>query len=191
MKLWDVADARLLVTLWSGNDDNWLSLAPEGFIAALGDDAREGRVEGRRQAGDGREVARAAPGRRTTRQGRAGTEDRGTGVEVRWGRPCNVELASARTRLISPGAASGNGLLLMLPAVGFKLLGIACCLYSHDVFPSLDAYQRRIVCIPTGPGEWQKSGVACFLLKRGTRGCSGSADVGSHCQSGGNGEARW
>jgi WD40 repeat protein len=33
VKLWDVADARLLLTLWSGNDDNWLSIAPEGFVA--------------------------------------------------------------------------------------------------------------------------------------------------------------
>jgi WD40 repeat protein len=33
VKLWDVADARLLVTLWSGADDNWLSLAPEGYVA--------------------------------------------------------------------------------------------------------------------------------------------------------------
>jgi WD40 repeat protein len=33
VKLWDVADGRLLVTLWSGPDDNWLSLAPEGYAA--------------------------------------------------------------------------------------------------------------------------------------------------------------
>lgn len=33
VKLWDVADGRLLVTLWSGADDNWLSLAPEGYFA--------------------------------------------------------------------------------------------------------------------------------------------------------------
>ncbi|MFO0824752.1 MAG: c-type cytochrome domain-containing protein [Gemmataceae bacterium] len=33
VKLWDVADGRLLVTLWSGSDDNWLSLAPEGYAA--------------------------------------------------------------------------------------------------------------------------------------------------------------
>jgi len=33
VKLWDVADARLLVTLWSGAADSWLSLAPEGFFA--------------------------------------------------------------------------------------------------------------------------------------------------------------
>ncbi len=32
VKLWDVADARLLVTLWSGASDNWLSLAPEGYV---------------------------------------------------------------------------------------------------------------------------------------------------------------
>jgi len=30
--LWDVADARLLATLWSGAGDNWLSLAPEGYV---------------------------------------------------------------------------------------------------------------------------------------------------------------
>src|SRR5262249_38630444 len=34
VKLWDVTDARLLATLWSGADDNWLSLAPEGYFAA-------------------------------------------------------------------------------------------------------------------------------------------------------------
>lgn len=34
VKLWDVAGARLLITLWSGNDDSWLSLAPEGYFAA-------------------------------------------------------------------------------------------------------------------------------------------------------------
>jgi WD40 repeat protein len=34
VKLWDTADARLLVTLWSGSDDNWLSLAPEGYFSA-------------------------------------------------------------------------------------------------------------------------------------------------------------
>ena len=33
LKVWDAADARLLVTLWSGAGDAWLSLAPEGFIA--------------------------------------------------------------------------------------------------------------------------------------------------------------
>jgi mono/diheme cytochrome c family protein len=33
VKLWNVADARLLVTLWSGSDDNWLSLAPEGYFS--------------------------------------------------------------------------------------------------------------------------------------------------------------
>ena len=33
VKVWDAADARLLVTLWSGAGDAWLSLAPEGFIA--------------------------------------------------------------------------------------------------------------------------------------------------------------
>jgi WD40 repeat protein/mono/diheme cytochrome c family protein len=33
VKLWDVADARLLVTLWSGADDDWLSLTPEGYFA--------------------------------------------------------------------------------------------------------------------------------------------------------------
>ncbi|MCI0700169.1 MAG: hypothetical protein L0241_03680 [Planctomycetia bacterium] len=33
IKLWDATDARLLLTLWSGADDNWLSLAPEGFVA--------------------------------------------------------------------------------------------------------------------------------------------------------------
>ncbi|MBA4189012.1 MAG: hypothetical protein C0467_13525 [Planctomycetaceae bacterium] len=33
VKLWDVADARLLVTLWSGSGDNWLSLTPEGYAA--------------------------------------------------------------------------------------------------------------------------------------------------------------
>ncbi len=33
VKVWD-ADARLLVTLWSGADDNWLAFAPEGYFAA-------------------------------------------------------------------------------------------------------------------------------------------------------------
>jgi DNA-binding beta-propeller fold protein YncE/mono/diheme cytochrome c family protein len=33
VKVWDAADARLLLTLWSGSDDNWLALAPEGFVA--------------------------------------------------------------------------------------------------------------------------------------------------------------
>jgi len=33
VKLWDVADARLLLTLWSGAGDNWLSLAPEGYVS--------------------------------------------------------------------------------------------------------------------------------------------------------------
>jgi WD40 repeat protein/mono/diheme cytochrome c family protein len=33
VKVWDVADARLLATLWSGNDDNWLAFAPEGYFA--------------------------------------------------------------------------------------------------------------------------------------------------------------
>jgi WD40 repeat protein len=33
VKLWDATDARLLVTLWSGADDNWLSLTPEGYIS--------------------------------------------------------------------------------------------------------------------------------------------------------------
>jgi hypothetical protein len=33
VKLWDVADARLLVTLWSGAEDSWLAIAPEGFVA--------------------------------------------------------------------------------------------------------------------------------------------------------------
>lgn len=33
VKVWDANDARLLVTLWSGADDGWLSLAPEGYFA--------------------------------------------------------------------------------------------------------------------------------------------------------------
>lgn len=32
VKVWDASDARLLVTLWSGGDDNWLSLTPEGYF---------------------------------------------------------------------------------------------------------------------------------------------------------------
>ena len=32
VKVWDVADARLLVTLWSGADDHWLALTPEGYV---------------------------------------------------------------------------------------------------------------------------------------------------------------
>ena len=32
VKLWDVADARLLATLWSGADDGWLTLTPEGYF---------------------------------------------------------------------------------------------------------------------------------------------------------------
>ena len=35
VKLWDVADARLLVTLWAGAGDQWLSLAPEGFVRGV------------------------------------------------------------------------------------------------------------------------------------------------------------
>jgi WD40 repeat protein len=34
VKVWDATDARLLVTLWSGANDEWLSLAPEGFFAS-------------------------------------------------------------------------------------------------------------------------------------------------------------
>ncbi len=33
VKVWDTADARLLVTIWSGANDNWLSLTPEGYFA--------------------------------------------------------------------------------------------------------------------------------------------------------------
>jgi WD40 repeat protein len=33
VKLWDAADARLLLTLWSGPDDAWLAFAPEGYFA--------------------------------------------------------------------------------------------------------------------------------------------------------------
>jgi WD40 repeat protein len=33
VKLWDATDARLLLTLWAGPDDNWLSLTPEGYFA--------------------------------------------------------------------------------------------------------------------------------------------------------------
>ena len=33
VRMWDSTDARLLVTLWSGTDDNWLSLTPEGYFA--------------------------------------------------------------------------------------------------------------------------------------------------------------
>jgi WD40 repeat protein len=32
VKVWDTADARLLVTLWSGAEDSWLSLTPEGYF---------------------------------------------------------------------------------------------------------------------------------------------------------------
>ena len=32
VKVWDVADARLLVTLWSGADDGWLAVTPEGYF---------------------------------------------------------------------------------------------------------------------------------------------------------------
>jgi WD40 repeat protein len=35
VKVWDAADARLLVTLWSGADDNWLSLTPEGYVTGI------------------------------------------------------------------------------------------------------------------------------------------------------------
>jgi len=34
VKVWDAADARLLVTLWSGADDQWLAFAPEGYYSA-------------------------------------------------------------------------------------------------------------------------------------------------------------
>ncbi len=37
VKLWDVADGRLLVTFWSSTNDSWLSLTPEGYAA--GDDS--------------------------------------------------------------------------------------------------------------------------------------------------------
>lgn len=33
VKLWDAADARLLLTLWSGPDGAWLAFAPEGYFA--------------------------------------------------------------------------------------------------------------------------------------------------------------
>lgn len=33
VKVWDAEDTRLLVTLWSGHDDLWLSLTPEGYFA--------------------------------------------------------------------------------------------------------------------------------------------------------------
>ena len=33
VRLWDVADARLLATLWSGPDDTWLTLTPEGYFS--------------------------------------------------------------------------------------------------------------------------------------------------------------
>ena len=76
VKLWDVADARLLVTLWSGAGDNWLALAPEGSSRGAECDAGEGGVEGERQAGGRREAARAAEGRRAGRPGRPWAEDR-------------------------------------------------------------------------------------------------------------------
>jgi len=33
VKLWNVSDARLLLTLWSGAEENWVVLAPEGYVA--------------------------------------------------------------------------------------------------------------------------------------------------------------
>jgi mono/diheme cytochrome c family protein len=33
VKVWDAADARLLVTLWSGPEESWLALCPEGYFA--------------------------------------------------------------------------------------------------------------------------------------------------------------
>jgi WD40 repeat protein len=33
VKVWDAADARLLATLWSGTGDEWLAVAPEGYVA--------------------------------------------------------------------------------------------------------------------------------------------------------------
>jgi WD40 repeat protein/mono/diheme cytochrome c family protein len=33
VRVWDAADLRLLVTFWSGADDNWLAVAPEGYFA--------------------------------------------------------------------------------------------------------------------------------------------------------------
>ncbi len=33
VKVWDAPDARLLATLWSGAEDGWLSLTPEGYFA--------------------------------------------------------------------------------------------------------------------------------------------------------------
>lgn len=42
VKVWDTADARLLVTLWSGPADDWLAVAPEGYVA--GSDAILGKA---------------------------------------------------------------------------------------------------------------------------------------------------
>lgn len=33
VKVWDAADARLLVTLWDGPNDDWLAVTPEGYFA--------------------------------------------------------------------------------------------------------------------------------------------------------------
>ena len=37
VKVWDAADARLLVTFWSGSGDDWLAVVPEGYV--VGSDA--------------------------------------------------------------------------------------------------------------------------------------------------------
>ena len=36
VKVWDAVDARLLLTLWSGPDEGWLAVTPEGYFAGSG-----------------------------------------------------------------------------------------------------------------------------------------------------------
>jgi hypothetical protein len=55
VKVWDVADARLLVTLWSGADDAWLAVAPEGYAAGA-----EATLAGAAWKAGGKPVADAA-----------------------------------------------------------------------------------------------------------------------------------
>jgi WD40 repeat protein len=46
-QLWDVADARLLVTLWCESDDSWLSLTPEGYFATPSGVKAEWKTDGK------------------------------------------------------------------------------------------------------------------------------------------------
>ena len=82
VKLWDVAGARLLVTLWSGDGRRLACDCPGGLCRRRGIDTRPGCVEGGGQAGaDAKWLAPLKDGR-ATRPGRTWAEDQGAGVEV-------------------------------------------------------------------------------------------------------------